>query len=127
MEGQKIELPILVYDDQCALCTRFAHSLKKVSGAEKINMISAHNEELYQHFNQLTAENCLSELHFLNEAEEVFTGPQAIEQLISLFPLVSKFSWLIESGMGKKALSYFYDMSNKYRESLLNRCTGCKK
>lgn len=90
-------------------------------------MISIHEKEVYEEYPFLNEEKCHESLHIIDEAKNVYVGGEAIQYLIGHFPQVSKFAWLYESDIGKKTIDFFYDTANKYRRSLLNRCSGCKK
>lgn len=125
-DTQKYQLPVLIYDSECTLCNRFKLALDRIPETKYISKVSLHDEKLYEQFPFLTIENCEAELHLLLENDQVLVGKQALKYLISSFPAVSKFSWLIDSKMGQKALDLFYESTKRYRESLLNRCPKCK-
>lgn len=121
-----IKTPILLYDDNCTLCTRFKQSLERLSGAEQITFVSIHDNEIYEKLPEISKDECQKELHFIDRNNNIFKGANAILELKKEFPLVEKFAWLIESGMGEKAINYFYKMANKYREMALKECHNCK-
>ncbi len=120
--------PILLYDEECALCLRFKQGLESVAGNENINAVSLHHPDIYRKFPFLNKSQCQKEIHLLQgeNATDVLQGGDALTFLISTFPSVAKFAWLVESGAGRKAVNFFYKTANLYRESLLNRCSGCK-
>lgn len=122
----KPQLPLLLIDSECSLCVRFEQALKRAVG-DKVHTISLYEESLYMHFSELNKDMCLEEIHLITETEAILKGPEAIEYLIGQFPVVKSFSWLIENDMGKKAVDYFYKMTNKYREKLKNFCPECTK
>ncbi len=123
----KYSLPIILFDNKCQLCIRFKDSLLRLEGARNINAISIYDQEVYEKYPMLSEENCRQEVHFVDEDSNVYAGEKAIEKLILLFPLVRKFSWLIESNMGKKAIDYFHTMTDKYRRDLKRKCPNCVK
>jgi predicted DCC family thiol-disulfide oxidoreductase YuxK len=120
--------PILLFDEECSLCLRFKQSVESVAGKERINTISLHNPDVYGRFSFLSKDRCQAELHLLlgDDASDLLCGGDALSYLVNLFPAIKKFSWLIDSGAGQKAVKFFYKTANLYRESLLNRCPGCK-
>ncbi|MBT3234882.1 MAG: DUF393 domain-containing protein [Bdellovibrionales bacterium] len=122
------KFPILLFDQKCSLCLRFKQSLETFVDKDQINLISLYHQEIYQSFPFLTLDQCQHELHLLlgPGVNELLTGGDALSHLIATFPAVAKFSWLVESGAGRKAVDFFYKTTNLYRESLLNRCSGCK-
>lgn len=121
------QLPILIYDDKCTLCRRFKEGLERLPGAEAITMVSIDDSSIYDQFPQLNPEECFDTAHYINEEGVIFQGSDIPSELVKQFPAVSKFAWLIQSGMGKKAMDFFYSMANHYRESSLNNCDDCKK
>jgi hypothetical protein len=91
-------------------------------------MISLHDDRVYERYPFLDKKQCKETIHLVldEKGPEVLVGEKVVEYLISLNPKIQKFTWLIESKMGQKAISFFYHAVNNYRESLLNRCTGCR-
>ncbi len=124
---EKIEkFPIILFDSECTLCNRFKLTLEKSVPDHQYNFISVHNSLIYAKHPQLNKEHCLKEVHMLFEDGKVISGKDVISELVTQHPIVSKFSWLLDSEVGKKAIELFYNSANKYRESLLNRCPKCK-
>ena len=121
----KFPLPCMLYDDLCPLCVRFKQTLEKIPGTKEISMVPLSNIEIFEIYPQLNKKNCKKELHILDCNQKVHKGSSAIEFLVNKFPMVSKFAWLIESEVGKKALNYFYQTANNYREKLKKRCEEC--
>lgn len=118
--------PILIFDDQCSLCDRFANSIKRMEHTSHIHLHPISDQSIYDIYPTLSQEECSKEVHLIIEKDTVLRGVKAIEHLITLNPTVKKISWLIQSNAGQKALDIFYKSSNLYRESLLNRCSKCK-
>ncbi len=125
MSEMKYKLPILIYDAQCTLCTRFKISLEKLSTFKDLSTVSIHEEDIYIEFPDLNMEECHQEIHLITEEAVILKGSKVIEYLLKQNPTVSKFSWLIESNQGQKTINYFYNMANKYRETLIKKCTTC--
>jgi predicted DCC family thiol-disulfide oxidoreductase YuxK len=124
---EKRQPPILLFDSECHLCVRFKDSLSMVEGAEKITAVSIHDEKIYEEFPALNKEKCQEKVHYITSDSTILVGEEAIEHLIKLYPIVNKFSWLIESNMGRKAVDYFHSMTNKYRKTLIKKCPTCTK
>jgi predicted DCC family thiol-disulfide oxidoreductase YuxK len=121
------QLPLLVYDDQCPLCVRFKETLGRLAGFESLNFWPLSNAHIFEIYPQLSPDACLEELHYLDGNGAIFAGTKAIEQLMRQNSMVEKFAWLVESGMGQKALDFFYSKSKELRQSLIKECQGCKK
>ena len=119
-------LPIILFDSECSLCVRFKQSLDRIGASDKYNMVSLHDDHVYELYPFLDKDKCQEAIHLVDENKQVFVGSDTLEHIIKNYPGVSKFSWLIESEMGKKTLDMFYSLSNKYRDSLLNKCPKCK-
>ncbi|WP_127716498.1 thiol-disulfide oxidoreductase DCC family protein [Halobacteriovorax sp. HLS] len=118
--------PLLIFDGECSLCNRFAHSIKKFESTSHIEIESLHNDAIYIDHPYLSKEECEKKLHLVIDRDTILEGAAAVEHLIKLNPAIKKISWLIESDAGQKAMNLFYKSANVYRESLLNRCPKCK-
>lgn len=120
-------LPLLLFDDQCPLCVRFTESLKLAGRERAPSFLSIHHPQLQTLFPTLKPSDCAETIHYLDARAVLFTGPEAIAEIIKLIPAAEKFAWLIDSAMGQKAMDFFYSTANRMRDSLLNRCGACKK
>ncbi len=126
-QHKKHPLPVLLYDSECVLCNRFKQALEHVSGAEILTMVSIHEDEIYNEFPFLSKEECHENLHIIDENGNIHIAGDAITYLTHKFPVVKNFAWLAETGMGKRAVDFFYQMANKYRQYSSKECEGCKK
>lgn len=124
---EKFKTPLLIFDDKCHLCVRFKMSVERFIDSEKIYFAALSNPDLYQQFPILEKKECAKEVHLIIADNQILKGADVIQYLIIQFPFVKKFAWLLETQMGEKSLTSFYNICNKYRESLLNRCQDCKK
>lgn len=127
MKQSHYKLPVLIYDEDCPLCVRFMQALERLPGTEAITKIPLQDENLYLHFTEITQDECFEEMHYIDEDGKILKGNQVPEVLIGKFPAVKKFSWLIESQVGQKAIDYFHLMASKYRKHLKKDCPDCKK
>jgi predicted DCC family thiol-disulfide oxidoreductase YuxK len=118
---------ILFYDDECILCRRFKQALDLLPASHSILKLKIQDDEIYAKYPQLNKEECFQEIHLIDEFQNILKGPEVVKYLINQHPKVKKFSWLIESDMGKKSVDLFYNSVNQYRERLLKRCPKCKK
>jgi len=125
MDIEKRKPPILLYDSECSLCTRFKQSLERLSTFDDLTMVSIHDEQIYNEYPQLNKEECDEAIHLIDSELNILKGTHAIEFLLKKNPAVAKFAWLIESEQGQKTLNYFYSMANKYRETLKKKCLTC--
>lgn len=124
---KKIKYPVMLYDGECILCTRYKDALSRLPGTSELTMISIHEPVVKKNFSHIDTKQLSDTLHIITSEKEYLKGADAVEFIIKMFPLSKNFSWLIESGMGQKAISFFHKSSEKYREYLLNRCPRCKK
>lgn len=122
----KFKLPLIVYDDKCTLCVRFKLALEKIPGTEVYQKVPLSSEDIFKAYPQLDKEACHKEMHLIDSEQNIYRGSEAIKILITCFPAIGKFSWLVESKMGNKAIDYFYKMSNKYRDNLIKKCNNCR-
>lgn len=124
--SKDFHLPLLLFDSECAMCTRFKMALERLPGSDQINMVSIHEKEIYEKFTFLDPKDCHDTVHLIDESEKLHKGPEVVEYLVTIIPGIKKISWLVQTDTGKKALEFFYDTVNKYRKSKLNRCPSCK-
>ncbi|MCO4793143.1 MAG: DUF393 domain-containing protein [Bacteriovoracaceae bacterium] len=117
---------VLFYDSDCGLCMRFKQALDRIPGTNKVKKISIHEPDAFESYPKLSKEVCEKEVHLIDENGNILRGEEVIEYLISQFPGVKKFSWLLESGMGQKAVEYFNSITKMTRETLRKRCSTCK-
>ena len=121
------EKPILIFDADCPLCVRFKQALSFLDKDNRVQMTPLQDESLFENFPQFNKSECEQEIHLLKLDGEAIGGAEVIEYLVSMFPGVQKFAWLVESESGKKAVSYFYDKVNELREKVKKDCPGCGK
>jgi len=126
-ENDKYKLPILLYDDECPLCLRFKQAMERLPGHENINKVSIHDKDVYGAHPQVTYEQCVMALHFIEVNGEVFKGGDAAAKLLHHLPGIETFAWLADSDMGKKAVDYFYKMADRYKKELQKPCPQCKR
>ena len=119
------KLPILIYDSECTLCNRFRQGVQRLDTHNQINCISLHDEKLYEYSSKLNREECSKTIHLLTH-DELLSGSQVIEYLITIIPGVKKLSWLLESEQGKKAIDFFYNKVNELKNKRTG-CSNCKK
>lgn len=127
LDTEAPKLPILLYDSECNLCNRFKLSLERLPNSDQISMISIHDKSIYEHFSELSFEETSKHVHVIDENKNIISGADAISYIIHKFPLANKFSWLIESNMGQKAIQFFHDKANQVREELQKHCGNCNK
>lgn len=115
----------LIYDSECALCTRFKDGLSYLAPDSDLTYLSLHSEQTYEQFPQLDPSQCKDNIHLINTAGEVWVGADVIVELSHHIPKISKLAWLLESQAGRKAANIFYDKVNQLKKSRLNRCKSC--
>ncbi|MDP7319292.1 MAG: DCC1-like thiol-disulfide oxidoreductase family protein [Bacteriovoracaceae bacterium] len=120
-----MEKVVLLYDSECSLCTRFKKALEHLDSESLIEYKSIYDQEVYLNYPQLNTEECQQEVHMIIEDGKVIRGGDVIEYLVKIFPGVSKFSWLIESESGKKAINVFYKKLNDMRLMKKRNCFTC--
>jgi len=121
-----LKRPILIYDSECSLCERFKKALDFIDKEERIEKVPLQEKWLYQEFEELTEEDCLEVIHLIDTEGRILKGPEVVEFLVAFYPGVKRFSWLIESESGKKAVDFFYDKVNQIRKNLKDDCPDCR-
>jgi hypothetical protein len=94
---------------------------------EDIQKVPLQEDWLYESYPELERDECEKTIHLLDQDRNILKGAEAIEFLISFYPGVKKFAWLIESDSGKKTVNFFYDKVNELREKVKKNCHGCGK
>jgi predicted DCC family thiol-disulfide oxidoreductase YuxK len=125
--NEKITLPVLIFDDECLLCKRFAQGLKRLPGSGRLNFCSIHDEEIYQNHADLDRARCHDTVHLIDETGQIHKGHEVIKYLVKFYPGVSRLGWLLETRAGDKATQMFYKTMNDMRARLSKGCTNCDK
>jgi hypothetical protein len=104
-------LPILYTDPNCALCRSFSKKIKaKISDRLELKEIKQGEE-----------------LKYVTQGQE-FLGIKATQKLISDFPELQEFVWLLPSSLREEALLKGYKWSNFLRNLLFKKpCNTCPK
>lgn len=117
--------PILIYDGDCILCTRFAQSLERCQETCHIQRVPYQDPDIFKHHPQLSLEQCQIHPHLIQENGEILVAEQVIEYLIQLYPVVKNFSWLLDKKAGKKTVELFYSAASRLRKNLKKDCPKC--
>lgn len=118
---------ILIYDPDCPLCLRFKQALGFMDTKKNLEFKSVQDPAVYLSYPQLNKEECLDEIHMLSSSGKVFRGADVVSELITIFPGVSKISWLIEKESSKKAADFFYKSLNNIRKAVKKDCPKCNR
>lgn len=120
--------PIVIFDSECPLCVRFKQSLLFLDKGKEFDFVALQEDYLFQKYPLLNKSECESEIHVLISENKVIKGSEAVKFIISKYSAVKKFSWLIESDSGQKALNSFYDKVNQLRKNYHKKnCPKCNK
>lgn|GEM_PF-636676 len=125
----KYKTPCLLFDNECPLCKRFKMSLERIELRDiNLSFYEIQDEGIYQAFPFLNAERVNKEIHLVlsNDPPKVIHGAEVLTFLIDKNPKIKKFSWLIDSDMGQKAVNTFYSSVNSLRSHLRSHCSKCK-
>lgn len=121
------KLPLIIYDSECTLCTRFKQGLQRLDLNKNLSFISIHSPEI-RNFNIYIDINEIHEtIHLIDEDKNILKGPEVIPYLAKSLPAVNKLAWLLETNIGKKASDFFYEKVNQLRKSQLEECNHCNK
>lgn len=119
--------PVLIFDSNCPLCSRFKQGLELMDSSRKIRFVSLQDSDIFNEFPEISYEQCSSQVHLIDENRKILKGPEVVEYLIKSLPGVSKLSWLLDSESGKKATQFFYQKVEELREILKEKedCHEC--
>lgn len=121
----KVKTPFLLYDANCALCTRFKQAIERLDFEHRIQYIPVGTAQVYQDFPEIDLEQSKQVLHYVNSEGAIYRGGEIAPELAKQFPAVNKLAWLLETDVGKKASNYFYDKIKELRNnSLITRACG---
>lgn len=123
-----MKLPVLLYDSECILCTRFKQSLEKLNFELDLNYLSIHDESINELPIKIDFSELNSEVHLIDSNHNVYKGSEVINFLAKHIEGIKKFAWLLDTNVGKKASEFFYNKVNELRDSQLKSdCPKCKK
>lgn len=120
----KYQLPLILYDPECPLCTRFKQGLEYLD--KSLHFVSAHDEEVYVEFPELSRQVCLEKVHMITKERQILTGPEVVDYLLAELPGVSKLAWLLDNEQGRKVKDFFYQKVEELRE-LSNKKEDCQQ
>ena len=103
----KYQLPLILFDPECSLCTRFKQGLEYLD--KSLHFESARNDEVYAQFPELSRQNCLDKVHMITTDMKILSGQEVVDELLKTLPGVSKFAWLLDNDQGKKVKDFFYN------------------
>ncbi len=116
---------VLLYDSECALCTRFKKALEYLDTDGILEYKSIYDQSVYMNYPELNEDECKEVVHLIDPSGKIHTGGDVVIYLTKIFPGVSKFSWLLESDSAKKASSAFYKKINEMRIMKKSNCYTC--
>ncbi len=119
----KYQLPLILFDPDCPLCTRFKQGLEYLD--KSLHFESARSEEVYAHFPELIRQNCLDKVHMITSDRRILCGQEVVDELLKTLPGVSKFSWLLDNDQGRKVKDFFYQKVEELREISRKKDEGC--
>lgn len=128
MITDELKFPIVLYDSECSLCTRFRQGIEMIDKNINFHFLSIHSpkaKELSLHFK---LDSIHEKMHLIDENFNIHIGSDAITFMTSKLPAVSKFTWLLQTDIGKKTSDFFYDKVNQIRHSMIEKdCHHCSK
>jgi predicted DCC family thiol-disulfide oxidoreductase YuxK len=127
MKKKMSNKPIIIFDSECTLCTRFKDGLERIDINNELSFISIHSPEVNDLDVSLSAQEIQATIHLITEDNKVLKGSDVITHLSKILPGIKKLSWLLETNVGKKASNFFYEKINQMRLAKTKECKGCKK
>ncbi len=118
----KYQLPLILFDPECPLCTRFKQGLEYLD--KTLNFESARNDDVYAQFPELSRQNCLERVHMITQERKILSGQEVVDELLKTLPGVSKFAWLLDNDQGKKVKDFFYQKVEELRDIVKKKDEG---
>ena len=75
----KYQLPLILFDPECPLCTRFKQGLEYLD--KSLHFESARNDEVYAEFPELIRQNCLDKVHMLTADKRILSGQEVVDEV----------------------------------------------
>ena len=119
----KYQLPLILFDPECPLCTRFKQGLEYLD--KSLHFESARSDEVFLQFPELIRQNCLEKVHMITVDKRILSGQEVVDELLKTLPGVSKLAWLLENEQGKKVKDFFYQKVEELREIAKKKDEGC--
>jgi predicted DCC family thiol-disulfide oxidoreductase YuxK len=108
----------LLFDEDCALCGKFAGAIARFDKKNEIEIISY--QEHYQADSSIPLDKLSRDIHLIGKDGECLRGGEAIEKLISIIPQSRPIRWMVERKVIKKTATPLYRLMKKFRTGCLN-------
>jgi len=93
---------LLVYDDACGLCRKFAALAQKWDVRGKLKEVGFSDPRIRSYAPGLSLEKLRESFHLILPQGQVFTGAEAVPYLFRLLPGGGPFAWLLENMPGSR-------------------------
>ncbi len=124
METDKVEMIeaywLLLYDDECPLCSRFASWIRRLDPHNIIRTVPLQTYALQADYPG--REQLETDVHMLGRNGEILVGGEVVRKIVEIIPAMRPFRWMMEGETGKKAARFAYLTMKRFRD-----CPGCGK
>ena len=85
---------VLIYDGDCAMCTRWMERVRRWDRDGRIEALPLQSPVVAARFPQLTHDALMEAMHFVEPDGRVSAGAQAAERMLRILPLGGGLGWL---------------------------------
>ena len=107
----------LVYDGDCAACTRFVRMVERWDRGQAIATVPSQRENLSRRFPWISAAQYREAVQLIGPGGETWAGAAAVERLLDVVPRGWVFRWLFRLPFAGRAADrcYRWFARNRYR------------
>ncbi|MFC1572108.1 thiol-disulfide oxidoreductase DCC family protein [Candidatus Eisenbacteria bacterium] len=108
----------LLYDAECALCTRFARLVQQFDRPGAIEVVSL--QDFHARDTAIPMKELLADVHLVGEDGRILRGEDALQQVVETVPQAGPFRWMARSSFGRESSRFLYRAMKRLR-----RCVRC--
>jgi len=85
---------VVIYDGACVFCHRQVERLRRLDRLGRLSFIPMQAPDLEQRFPQIAGGDFNTGMRFIDAADRVYVGADAVHQIVRRLPLVRFATWL---------------------------------
>lgn len=109
---------VLVYDGDCAMCTRWMRRVRKWDREGRIETLPLQSDDVARRFPQIRPEALLEAMHFVEPDGRVSAGAEAAERMLRILPAGGTLRWLFHLPGGRFVADRIYRTIASHRSRL---------
>ena len=105
--------PRLIYDGTCPICTNYVRLIKKKISPDMLDFFPNTGG--------------MNEFEYVNKANQIFRGNEAIDTLVKEFPQILDYMWMLPANYKVAGLKVAYAVGSAVRKVITKGCNCGKK